>query len=120
MFKVFKIRTKNDTVIVSAKDKREAWGKYFKDVINQNVSISDLGNILMLTDENGEETPCRVVPILWKMEVINDETAIASLRAIGVATSNNEARKLLETTSKADSWIAEEIDRLTLIEKGGD
>ena len=109
---IYEIHTKADKVVIEAASRPEAFARYFKDVIDGKVTIDQLGNIIMLKDERGEEYGLRTVPILWKMGVIDDDMAIASLLSIGVADSRNAARRLLKQTADKDAWIAEEIDKL--------
>ena len=113
--KLFKIHTKNDIAIVEAETRQQAYAKYFKEVVEGKIPIEKLGNLLMLEDD-GEEYPIRTIPILWLMGVVDDEQAIQTLIALGVATSRNDARKLLAKCAKQDRWIAEAIDDLKLEE----
>jgi len=113
--RIFYMHTKTDKVLIKAKNRDEAFAKFFKDVEDGKIGLETLGNIVILFDRR-EEYPFRTVPLLWKMMVINDETAIASLQSI-LDVSRNKARKMLEKYGEKDARLIPLIDTLVLQEK---
>lgn len=111
---LYKIHTKDDAVLVEAESRDFAFAHYFKDVAEQKVPLSKIGNIIILED-NGEEYPFRTVPLLWKMALIEEETAIVTLQSI-LNVSKNEARKMLQKYGEKDARLIPLIDEIAFKE----
>jgi len=109
------MHTKDDVVLIQAESRDVAFAKYFKQIAEEKIPLDKIGNIVMLEDD-GEEYAFRTVPLLWKMMVINEETAIASLQSI-LNVSRNEARQMLKKYGDADARLIPLIDQLALEEK---
>lgn len=101
--KLFEIETKEDKVLVKAEDKDHAFAQYFMDIKTQKVPLEKIGNIIILHDGT-EDYPFRTVPLLWRIGVIDDETAVANLVAL-LEVSRNEARRLLKVYGEKDAEL---------------
>ena len=109
--KGYKITTKDIDIVIPANDPQEAYAKFFLEVKKGNISIDDLGNILMLHDE-GEEYPFRIVPTLWLMKIIGPETAIVTLQVILEIEDEDEAANVLLSSARQDSWILDKMKEI--------
>jgi hypothetical protein len=112
----FLITTKDDKVLIEAKDKDHAFAKYFKDIVEQKVSLEKIGNIIMLSDGE-DEYPMRTVPLLWKMGAIGTRVAVDNLVEV-LGVSRFKAKKLLKQSADADARLVPLIDELKLREEG--
>lgn len=98
---LFKIRTKNDTVLVSAQSREEAIGKYFREIIDKKVSLKDVGSVFIVEDA-GQEYPVRTAPLLWKLGVITEEEAVLNIQKV-LNIEENEAKIILVQCAEQDS-----------------
>ena len=113
MKKKFIIETKNDRVLIEAKDKDHAFAKYFLDIAEAKVPLADIGNIIVLTDGK-EKYSMRTVPLLWKMGIIDTKLALDNLVEI-LKVSRSEAKVLLRKTGDKDAaWLIPLIDEIRL------
>ena len=116
--KGYKITTRNIELVIPANNRQEAYAKFFIEVKKGNISLDNLGNLLMLHDE-GEEYPFRVVPTLWLMELIGPETAMVTLQVILELKDMEEAAGLLMSSARNDSWILDTIKEIEVQTTGG-
>lgn len=112
---LFLLKTKGLTLLYTAKDKDYAFAMFFKDVADERLPISELGNIVMLYDtkKKGDkaEYPMRVVPLLFQMKLLNQDAAVSNIIAC-TGVTQKEAEDMLFKTSFADSRILPLIDEL--------
>jgi hypothetical protein len=108
------IETKSDKVLISAIDRDHAFAKYFKSIVEQEVSIDKIGAIILLKDGE-EEYPFRTVPLLWKMGIIGTKHAIDSIVAT-VGGTRKEAKEMLKRAADSDARLVPLIDDLKLAE----
>lgn len=111
----FILKTKGLSLIYSAIDRDHAFASFFKDVADERLPISELGNIVMLYDtkKKGDkaEYPFRVAPLLFQMKLLNQNDAVSNIMACTGATQK-EAEDMLFKTSFQDSRILPLIDQL--------
>jgi hypothetical protein len=112
---VFMLKTKGLTLIYSAKDKDYAFAMFFKDVADERIPISEIGNLVMLYDtkKKGDksEYPFRVAPLLFQMKLLSQDAAVSNIIAC-TGVTQKEAEDMLFKTSFADSRILPIIDEL--------
>lgn len=112
MTQLYRITTKNVDTNIMAKDRTEAYGKFFLKIKQGEIKIDDLGCILMLHDGN-EEYPFRIVPTLWLMELITPQQAFATLEVmLDLDSESDDSANLLIASAKQDMWILEVIEKL--------
>jgi hypothetical protein len=112
----FIVETKDDKVLIEAEDKDHALAKYFKDIIEQNISLEKIGSIIILSDGE-EQYPMRTVPLLWKMGALSTRLALDNLQQV-LGISRFEAKKLLRKYGDVDAHLVPLIDELKLREEG--
>jgi hypothetical protein len=122
------IETKDDKVLIEvpkSKDANEermnAFAKYFLDVIEEKVTLDKIGNIIMLhkpgqTDQS-QWYPFRVVPLLWKMNILGTSHAIDNIVAC-LDVTRKEAKKMLKNCADKDADLIPLIEDLKLMEEG--
>lgn len=101
--KLFPISMKHKSYLVQAEDRQEAYKKMFKDIVTGKISISDVSLIMTCVD-NGEDYPMRLIPSLYARDLIDYESAIATLLKVGIDLTNKE---FMDTVQK-DKWLWEE------------
>jgi len=110
--KQFLISYRRGIYTVKARNRKEAYAKFFFAVQNGEINFRDLGHIIVLKDGKNEY-PFRTVPSLWLLGIIDQDTAIANIR-LAVGCSEHEAFELLLKTAHEDSWILEEIEKVKI------
>lgn len=100
--KPFVIETKEDKVLIQAIDRDHAFARYFMDVKLQKIPLEKIGNTIMLSDGK-DEFAFRTVPLLWRIGVINEDVAVASLQQIFSEFSRNKVRKMLRELGNKDA-----------------
>jgi len=103
---------------VKARNRKEAYAKFFFAVQNGEINFRDLGHIIVLKDGK-DEYPFRTVPSLWLLGIIDQDTAIANIR-LAVGCSEHEAFELLIKTAHQDSWILTEVEKIKINLKRGE
>jgi len=98
---LFKIRTKNDAVMVSAQSREEAIGKYFREIVDKKVSLEDVGGVFIVEDA-GQEYPVRTAPLLWKLGAINEKEAVLNIQKL-LNVEEKEAKTILVQCAEQDS-----------------
>ena len=110
--KAYLITTKNDSRIVPAKNRAQAFAKYFLEVRRGNISLDQLGHVVILRDpDNYEEYPFRVVPTIWLLGLISEETAIENIALI-LDTDRERAKQLLHKCAEEDKHVLEEMNQI--------
>jgi hypothetical protein len=112
---VFIIETKDDKVLIRAKDKDHAFAKFFKDVMDEKVPLEKLGSIVILSDGKNEY-PFRIAPLLWQMKLISGDVAVSNIMAV-TGVSQKEAEGMLLQMSFKDSRLIPLIEELRREEK---
>lgn len=107
---LYTITSKNVKIRMEAPNRDIAFAKFFKDVADGKVPLSDVGNIVMLKDGKNEY-PFRTVPLLWQMKVIDLETAVANIVDC-VGGDEREAKEMLFELGYKDSRLIPIIERL--------
>jgi hypothetical protein len=105
--KLFIIKAKQNEWHILAKNKDYAFAKFFKDVADDKIHLSELDNIIILTRKNapeGSEIPFRTVPLLYQMKLLSAESAVSNIMAVTGATQK-EAEDMLMKESYADSRL---------------
>ena len=108
--RLYFMQTKNDKVLIKAKDPDEAFAKFFKDVEDGKVPLENLGNIVILHDRK-DEYPFRTVPLLFQMKLIDASTAVSNIMAC-TGVSQKEAEQMLLKHSFKDSRLIPIISKL--------
>lgn len=108
--RIYFVHTKNDKVLIKAKNRDYAFAKFFKDVEDGKVPLEDLGNIVILHDRN-EEYPFRTIPLLWQMKLIDGSTAVSNIMAC-TGVSQKEAEEMLGECGFKDSRLIPIINKL--------
>lgn len=108
--RIYFIATKNDMVLIKAKNRDYAFAKFFKDVEDGKVSLEELGSIVILHDHN-EEYPFRTAPLLWQMKLIDGSTAVSNIMAC-TGVSEKEAEEMLGEYGFKDSRLIPIINKL--------
>jgi hypothetical protein len=120
------IETKEDKVLIAVPDNKDAdkermlaFAKYFLDIVDEKISLDKIGSIILL--HKPEETnqnnwyPFRVVPLLWKMNVIGTALAVDNIVAC-LNVHRKEAKKLLKDCADRDADLIPLIEDLKLAE----
>lgn len=108
--RLYYIHTRNDKVLIKARNRDEAFAKFFKDVEDGKVPLENLGNIVMLHDRK-DEYPFRTVPLLFQLKLIDASMAVSNIMACtGVA--KKEAEQMLLEYSFKDSRLIPLINKL--------
>lgn len=112
------IQTKGLKVLQIAKDRDHAFAQFFKDVADERIPISELGNIIMLLDptiksknDDDKQFPFRTVPILFQMKLLDKDASISNIMACTGVTVD-EAEKMLLKHSFKDSRLLPIIEEL--------
>lgn len=112
---IYILKTKGLQLCYTAKDRDYAFAKFFKDVADERIPISELGNLVMLYDSKKKgdkgEYPFRVVPLLFQMKLISQDVAVSNIIAVTDITQK-EAEDMLFKTSFQDSRFIPLIDEL--------
>jgi len=112
--RIFYIQMKDRQVEITAKNRDYAFAKLFKDVADDKIHLSELGNIVMLKQKNArpdQEYPFRTVPLLWQMKLITAEIAVSNIMAV-TGVEQKEAEKMLTQMSFVDSKLLPLIEEL--------
>jgi len=107
---IYTISLKDRNVTFKAKNRDYAFAKLFKDVADDKIRISELGNIVML-HAHKDDYPFRTVPLLWQMKLIDGDTAVANIMEV-TGVSKKEAELLLTKYSYEDSRLIPFIEEL--------
>lgn len=112
--KLYKVSTMNETILVNADNRKEAYAKFFLDVKQGKYPLDKIGGIIMVTDpDDGKEYPFRTTPALWLMKLIPPETAFATIEKIlDLDPSTDESADMLLQSARQDMWILDEVKRL--------
>jgi hypothetical protein len=108
--RIFYMHTKTDKVLIKAKNRDEAFAKFFKDVEDGKIGLDTLGNIVILFDRR-EEYPFRTVPLLWQMKLIDASTAVSNIMAC-TGVNKKEAEEMLGEYGFKDSRLIPLINKL--------
>lgn len=101
--KLYVIQTKDDKVRVEAKDRDEAFAKFFLEIESGKVPLSKLGSIVILKDRK-EEYPFRTVPLLYSLKLISGADAVSNIIAC-TGVEQKEAEQMLLDNSFKDSRL---------------
>jgi len=104
------LETKNYKVRYSAKSRDEAFAMFFLDVEKGNITLEELGTIVMLHDRD-KEYPFRTAPILFQMKLLSATAATSNIMA-ATGVDQKEADKMLLKMSFNDSKLLPIIQRL--------
>lgn len=107
---IYTISLKDRNIVVKAKNRDYAFANLFKDVADDKIRISELGNIVMLHGHK-DDYPFRTVPLLWQMKLIDGDTAVANIMEV-TDVSKEEAEQLLTKYSFDDSRLLPIIEEL--------
>ena len=103
--KTYIVRSKDLEIVVSAKDRREAFIKFFTYVFKNWSKVKYKIGILAVLEENGEEYAFRTVPTLLNLKLIDIKTALNTLRrALGDISIEEISLWYLQ-----DRWMVEEV-----------
>lgn len=118
--KIYQVRTMDETLLVNAENRNQAYAKFFLDVKNGKYPLDKIGGIIMVTDpDNGEDYAFRTTPTLWLMELITPQVAFATIEAmLGLDPDSDDSADMLLSAAKADMWILDEMKRLEAVVVG--
>lgn len=108
--KVYKIEYKKGIFLCMARNREQAFAKFFLNVLNGVITLEELGQVIFLIDGR-KQYPFRTVPTLMLLGLIDEETAIYNISKITGAT-REEAKHLLYHALESDKWVIEEIKKL--------
>lgn len=100
---IYKVVTKDDSVVIEAKNRDHAFARYFADIANGKIPLSKVGQLVTLYDGE-EQYPFRTIPLLWLLGVIDKKHAILNISNL-LKCSRREAEELLLKTAKEDSRL---------------
>ena len=100
MEKAHFVKSKDFKMVVMAKDRFDAWRKFFLHVKNHPELLGKIGMLVSVVDEDGEEYCMRTIPALCGLNVIDFETAIINLMQIGFTYT--EAKHVLPKLIQTD------------------
>jgi len=106
-FKLYKLTTKDEKILIKAKNREEAFAKFFKDILKGKILLGNIGQIVTLHDGK-DEYPFRTVPALYLLGAINREIAISNISMV-LECSKIEAEIMLESCVAEDKWILKAI-----------
>ena len=115
MLNLYVIEYRNGKIGVMAKNRDEAFAKFFKSIKDGKFPIEDIGQIIILYDGK-TQYPFRTAPLLWKMGVIDLETAVVNIMRC-TNTSKAQAKLILYECAVEDSRLIPLINRLKEREK---
>jgi hypothetical protein len=102
------LRTKSLKLLYTAKNKEYAFANFFKDVADEKISLSELGNLVMLSDtrKKGDdgEYPFRTVPLLFQMKIVSRDVAVSNIMAV-TGVGQKEAEQMLFDYSFKDARL---------------
>ena len=107
-FKLYKLTTKDEKILIKAKSRKEAFAKFFKDILKGKIPLRNIGQIVTLHDGE-DEYPFRTVPTLYLLGIINKEIAILNISMI-LECSKIEAENMLESCIAEDNWIIKAVE----------
>jgi hypothetical protein len=108
--KLYIIESKTSKFICLARNKKEAYAKFFLKVLNGEIPLEEIGLLITLY-EGKHEYGLRTVPILYLLGVIDLETAIYNIqKPLGI--SREEALQLLKMAVEQDKWIIDEMKKV--------
>ena len=78
---MFELSSKDIHINIPAKNRNEAFAKFFLKIKKGEIQLDQIGCIVMSHEgkDEGENVPFRVVPTLWLMELISNATAFNTL-----------------------------------------
>lgn len=111
---IYETTTKGEKILIRAKNRQEAYARFFLDVKRGVYPLDKIGGIIMVRDpEDGEEYPFRTTPTLWLMELIPAGVAFATIEnMLDLDSRSDESANLLILGARQDEWILKEIERL--------
>ena len=112
--KLYKVSTMNETILVNADNRKEAYARFFLDVKQGKYPLDKIGGIIMVTDpDDGEEYPLRTTPALWLMELIPNGVAFATIeKMLDLSSDTDESATIVLQSARQDEWILDEVKRL--------
>jgi len=107
---LFEIVYKNGSVHILAENKEEAYAKFFKMIVDHEISLDDIGHVIILK-EDGKEYPFRTVPTLYNLGIMDRRTAVVNLSSLlGIPLQMSD--KLLFISSEEDKWVADKVKEM--------
>ena len=104
------IETKEHKVPYRAQNRDEAFAKFFLDVEKENISVEEIGSIIILHD-GIKQYPFRTAPLLFQMKILSASEATSNIMAI-TGVDQKEADRLLLKMSFNDSKLIPLIQKL--------
>ena len=105
MLKSYVVESNKLSLTVSAENRREAFIKFFIYVFKNWSKVRDKIGILATLEEDGEQYGIRTIPTLLNLRLIDNRTALDTLRIALGDVSLNE----LYVWCLQDRWIAKEV-----------
>ena len=109
-FKLYKLTTKDEKILIKAKNREEAFAKFFKDILKGKIPLGNIGQIVTLHDRK-DEYPFRTVPALYLLGVIDREIATSNVSMV-LECSKIEAEIMLESCIAEDKWIIKAVESI--------
>ena len=112
---IYKLTSKDIEIAILAKNRQEAFAKFFLKVKQGEIELDQLGGIVMSHEGNdeGDDVPFRTVPTLWLLQLIGHSVAFNTLeRMLDLDPNTDDAANLLISSAKQDMWILDEIKKL--------
>lgn len=106
--KMFVVQAKSGKFLISARNKDEAFIKFFEMLYNGKVGLEEIGQVIILYDGK-KKYALRTVPTLWLLGLLDTESAIESLKRIIKNESEGKLFDLLLETAKQDAWVAKGV-----------
>ena len=112
---MFNLSSKDIDIMIPAKDRQESFAKFFLMVKKGEISIDDLGCLVVSREgeDEGDDVPFRTVPTLWLLELISPATAFNILeQMLDLDPDTDEAANLLLSSANQDMWILDKIEEI--------
>lgn len=101
--KLYTVEYRNGKIKILAKNRDEAFAKFFKAVKDKKIPLDNVGQVIILHNKK-EKYPFRTAPLLWQMGIIDTETAVKGIMAC-TGVSQDEAELMLYKFSYNDSRL---------------
>lgn len=112
---MFKLTSKDIEIAIPARNRKEAFAKFFLKVKRGDIALDELGCIVMSHEGKSEDddVPFRTVPTLWLMQLISPSVAFNTLeRMLDLDPNTDDVANILLSSAKQDMWILDEIKKV--------
>jgi len=108
---IYSVVAKDYEFLTEAEDTKEAFARFFVDVIDNEIPLERLGQIVKTVREDGEEVAFRTVPILVLLGRLSVSDGIKNIE-ITLHVDVLEAINILTSCMHQDEWMLDCIDKI--------